>query len=67
MRRREIINVLIGAMIAAPWSAAAQTASKVYRIGLLNAGPPIIDNSPFGARGTRQTANRRERRRNSYR
>ena len=49
MRRRDFIQVLGGALIAAPWCAQAQTAPKVYRIGLLSAVGPVADNSPFGA------------------
>lgn len=31
-----------------PLIARAQTGTKTYRLGLLNAGPPITDESPFG-------------------
>ena len=49
MRRREFIALCGGAAIATPWWAAAQSSSKVYRIGLFNAGAPMTDASPFGA------------------
>jgi putative ABC transport system substrate-binding protein len=49
MRRRELIKVLGGAMIAGTGSAAAQTPFKVYRVGLLIGGAPLADNSPFVA------------------
>jgi putative ABC transport system substrate-binding protein len=48
MRRRDFVQVLGGALIAAPWGAQAQTAPKVHRIGLLSAAAPMADNSPFG-------------------
>jgi putative tryptophan/tyrosine transport system substrate-binding protein len=48
MRRREFIT-LLGATVAWPCTVAAQSSSKVYRIGLLTSGGQITDNSPFGA------------------
>src|SRR3712207_5890714 len=48
MRRREFIQLLAGAAVAFPQAGTAQRAS-IYRVGLLSAGPPLADNSPFGA------------------
>jgi putative ABC transport system substrate-binding protein len=48
MRRREFIQMLGGAAVAFPRAATAEIASN-YRVGLLSAGPPLADNSPFGA------------------
>jgi putative ABC transport system substrate-binding protein len=48
MRRREFIQLLGGAAVAFPQAARGETAS-VYRVGLLSSGPPLADNSPFGA------------------
>jgi putative ABC transport system substrate-binding protein len=49
MRRREFITFLGGAAVATPLRSFAQASGKIYRIGLLNAGAPITDNSPQGA------------------
>jgi putative tryptophan/tyrosine transport system substrate-binding protein len=49
MGRRQFIAVLGGAAIALPGAVFAQTASRIYRVGLLNAGEPISDTSYFGA------------------
>ena len=49
MRRRNVIQILGGALVAAPWWAQAQTEPKVHRIGLLSAPGPVGDASPFGA------------------
>jgi putative ABC transport system substrate-binding protein len=49
MRRREFMNLVAGAAVAWPRATLAQNASKVYRIGLLSSGAPIVDNSPVGA------------------
>jgi putative ABC transport system substrate-binding protein len=48
MRRREFI-ILLGATAALPRTVTAQSQSKVYRVGTLNIGAPIADNSPYGA------------------
>jgi len=48
MRRRQVLQLLAGAMIAAPGAAAAQTAAKTYRIGTLTVGPPIPPNAGTG-------------------
>ena len=43
-------HVLAGLVLAAvPGGTAAQTASKVYRVGLLTPAAPLADTSPFGA------------------
>src|SRR3954449_794892 len=43
-------HVLAGLMLAAvPGGTVAQTASKVYRVGLLTPTAPLADTSPFGA------------------
>ncbi len=49
MKRRDVLKVLTGAMLAAPGAAAAQTATKVYRVGTLTVGPPIPPNAGTGA------------------
>jgi len=49
MRRRDFVQLIVSSAIAWPHAAGAQNVSKVYRVGLLSAGPPITDNSPLGA------------------
>jgi putative tryptophan/tyrosine transport system substrate-binding protein len=41
MKRRDVFKLLAGAMIAAPYGVAAQTAARTYRLGTLTVGPPI--------------------------
>ena len=48
MRRRQILQLLAGAIIAAPGTAAAQVAAKTYRVGTLTVGPPIPSNAGTG-------------------
>jgi DNA-binding LacI/PurR family transcriptional regulator len=47
INRRAFIGTLAGGLLATPLAADAQSASKVYRIGLLGGSPP---NSPGGRR-----------------
>ena len=49
MRRRDVIQLLAGAMVAAPCGATAQTPAKTYRLGTLTVGPPIAPNAGTGA------------------
>jgi ABC-type uncharacterized transport system substrate-binding protein len=49
MKRRDMLQLLAGAMIAAPYGVAAQTAAKTYRLGTLTVGPPIPPNAGTGA------------------
>ena len=46
MRRRDVFRLLAGAMIAAPYRVAAQTAAKTYRLAMLTSGPAFPANSP---------------------
>jgi putative ABC transport system substrate-binding protein len=49
MKRREFIAFLGSMAIAGPRAARAQTASKVYRLGTLTVGPPIVSTAGLGA------------------
>ena len=49
MLRRGFFALLGGAALTWPRAVIAQTAAKVYRVGLLGAGPPATDDSPFAA------------------
>ena len=51
MRRRDLIKVVGGAAVLAaqPTWMYGQAQGRVYRVGLLSAGPPIADNSAQGA------------------
>lgn len=46
MKRRDVLQLLAGAMIAAPRGAAAQTGTKTYRLASLTGGPPLAADSP---------------------
>jgi putative tryptophan/tyrosine transport system substrate-binding protein len=49
MRRRDFVQLLAGAAIAAPYAAAAQTNAKTFRLGTLTVGPPIPPTQGTGA------------------
>src|ERR1700689_4476790 len=51
MKRRDVLQLLVlaGAAIAGPRAAAAQTPSKVFRLGTLTVGPPIAPTAGPGA------------------
>jgi putative ABC transport system substrate-binding protein len=49
MKRRDVLKLLAGATIAAPYGAAAQTPAKVYRLGTLTVGPPVPPTAGAGA------------------
>ena len=48
MRRRDVIQLLAGAVIAAPYRVAAQTTAKIYHLATFTSGPAITANSPIG-------------------
>jgi putative ABC transport system substrate-binding protein len=48
MRRRDVIQLLAGAIMAAPCRVAAQTTTKTYRLASLNSAGPLPANSPNG-------------------
>ena len=47
MKRRDVLQLLAGAMIAAPCGVAAQTTAKTYRLAMLAAGPAFPAESPI--------------------
>jgi putative tryptophan/tyrosine transport system substrate-binding protein len=47
MKRRDVLQLLAGAMIAAPCGAVAQTTAKTYRLAMLAAGPAFLAESPI--------------------
>jgi len=49
MRRRDVLQLLAGAAVAAPYGVAAQTPAKIYRVGTLTVGPPIPPTAGTGA------------------
>src|SRR5215475_8125177 len=49
MLRRNFISFFVGALVAGPRVAIAQTPSKVYRVGTLFPGPPLDEKSPLRA------------------
>src|SRR3984885_163384 len=49
MKRRDVLKILAGATMAAPYGAAAQTPAKIYRLGTLTVGPPIPPTAGSGA------------------
>jgi putative tryptophan/tyrosine transport system substrate-binding protein len=49
MRRREFITLLASTVAGWPFAGLTQTASKVYRVGLLSTGQPLTANNAFGA------------------
>jgi putative tryptophan/tyrosine transport system substrate-binding protein len=49
MRRRDVLKMLAGATIAAPYGVAAQTPAKIYRLGTLTVGPAIAPTAGTGA------------------
>jgi putative tryptophan/tyrosine transport system substrate-binding protein len=55
MRRRDVIRLLAGAALVAPYRAAAQTA-KTYRLATFSGSAPITANSPIGTILTRALA-----------
>ena len=46
MRRRDVVKLLAGAMVAAPYGAAGQTTDKTYRLAMLTSGPAFPAASP---------------------
>jgi ABC transporter substrate binding protein len=49
MKRRDVLPLLVGAMMAVPRGASAQTPAKTYRLASLTAGSPVPVQSPNGA------------------
>ncbi|HEY3792703.1 MAG TPA: ABC transporter substrate-binding protein [Bradyrhizobium sp.] len=48
MKRRQVLQLLAGTVMAPPSIAAAQTAAKTHRLGTLTVGPPIPPNAGTG-------------------
>jgi len=48
VKRRDFMTLIGSAAIVSPLAAVAQNLPRIYRVGLLSAGPPIADNSPLG-------------------
>src|SRR5437870_9022946 len=48
MKRRDVLPLLVGAMMAVPRGASAQTPAKTYRLASLTAGSPVPVQSPNG-------------------
>ena len=46
MRRRDVVKLLAGAMVAVPYGAAGQTTEKAYRLAMLTSGPAFPAASP---------------------
>jgi putative tryptophan/tyrosine transport system substrate-binding protein len=49
MKRRDVLRLLAGAMMAVPRGASAQATAKTYRLASLTAGSPVPVKSPNGA------------------
>lgn len=49
MKRRDVLQLLAGAMIVAPCGVAAQTTARTYSLGTLTVGPPIPSDAGTGA------------------
>jgi putative tryptophan/tyrosine transport system substrate-binding protein len=49
MNRRDFMALLSSVAVAWPRTATAESASRVYRVGLLSSGGAVTDTSPFGA------------------
>ena len=56
MRRRDVVQLLAGAVMAAPYRVAAQTTAKTYHVATFTSGPAIPANSPIGTILTRALA-----------
>jgi putative tryptophan/tyrosine transport system substrate-binding protein len=50
MRRRDVLQLLAGATLAAPGIASAQNTGKIYKLASFTAGPPMPADSPNGKR-----------------
>jgi len=50
MRRRDVLQLLAGATLAAPGIASAQNTSKIYKLASFTAGAPMTAESPNGRR-----------------